>query len=158
MKRPLAIALFSVAILAVPSAALSESSPKAKTFTGRVVAYADGLSCLNGNSYWSMLIHIQGRAADAPGQFIQVQFSLPCEETPQWLYRKSTVQKFRLKRERGADSVLKEFLDCAPDSTEPCPKMPMWQLVPGAQKEKLPFGHMVPSYRSVDLPLVPWFV
>jgi hypothetical protein len=155
VKRPLAIALSSIAILAAFNVAFSEPSPKTETITGRVVAYADGLACLNGNAYWSMLIHIQDHGTYAPAKFIQVRFSLPCKETPQWLNRKSTVQKFRLKREQGADSVLKEFLGCVPNSTEQCPHLPMWRLVPGGPEENLPFGQTVPSYRSVDLPLVP---
>jgi hypothetical protein len=155
VKRLLAIALSPIAILAAFNVALSEPTSKTETVTGRVVAYADGLACLNGNAYWSMLIYIQDQGTDAPAKFIQVRFSLPCKESPQWFNRKSPVQKFRLKREQDADSVLKEFLDCAPDSTEECPHMPVWRLIPGAQEEKLPFGQTVPSYRSVDLPLVP---
>ena len=154
MRPPLSLALFSITIFAPLRVALSEPAQTQK-IRGRVVAYADGLTCLNGNAYWSMLIRVPPNAVDAPGQFIQVRFSLPCKDTPKWLDRKSPVQKFHLKRERGTDSVLKEFLDCASDATEPCPKVPMWRLVPGTQKERLPFGHMVPSYRSVDLPLVP---
>lgn len=153
VKRALAIALSSVTILAAFNLAFSEPSPKTETITGRVVAYADGLSCLSGNAYWSMLIHTQDRKATA--KFIQVRFSLPCKETPQWINRKSIVQKFRLKREQATDSVLKEFLDCAPHSTEQCLHMPVWRLVPGAQEERLPFGQTVPCYRSADLPFTP---
>ena len=155
VNRPLAIALSSIAILTAVNVAFSEPSPKAETITGQVVAYADGLTCLNGNAYWSMLIHVHDHTTDATTRFVQVRFSLPCKETPQWLNRKSAVQKYRLKREQDADSVLKEFLECAPDSTQRCPQMPMWSLVPGAQEEKLPFGQLVPSYISLDLPLVP---
>jgi len=78
------------------------------------MAYADGLACLNGNAYWSMLIHVQDDTTPHPAKFIQVRFSLPCKETPQWLNRKSPVQKFRLKREQDA-SVLKEFAEYTHD-------------------------------------------
>ena len=155
VKRPQAIALASIAILAAVNAAFSEPTSKVETITGRVVAYADGLTCLNGNAYWSMLIHVQDQGTGAAANFIQVRFSLPCNESPKWLNRNSPVQKFRLKRERGTDAALKEFLDCSTESTEQCPRMPVWKLVPGAQEEKLPFGQTVPSYRSVDPPLVP---
>ena len=136
--------------------ALPEPSPKVETITGQVVAYSAGLetfACTNGNTYWSMLIHVLNRT-DSPATFIQVRFSLPCKEAPQWLNQKSPVQKFRLKRERDADSVLKEFVECAPDSGEKCHLL-TWKLVPGAENEKLPFDHIVPSYQSVDLPLAP---
>ena len=74
---------------------------------------------------------------------------------PAALNRKSPVQKFRLKREQDADSVLKEFVDCAPNSAEKCPQLPMWKFVPGAEDEKLPFGHEIPSYQSLEMPLAP---
>ena len=137
------------------SAAFSQPLLKAEAITGRIVAYEKPLVCLNGNAYWLMLIHVQDQATDLSARFVQVHFSLPCNESPQWLNRKPSVQKFRLIREQDADSVLKEFLTCAADSGEKCPPVPMWRFVPGAESEKLPFGHLVPSYRSLDLPLVP---
>lgn len=153
MKRPFATALSSVSLLIALNVAFPKPLPKAETIKGRVVAYADGLACLNGNADWSMLIHIQGMNPTV--KFIQVRFSLPCKETPPWLNRQSPVETFHLKREQSADSVLKEFLDCAPKSTEQCPQMPMWKLVPGMQEERLPFGKLVPGYRSLDLSLAP---
>jgi hypothetical protein len=115
---------------------------------------------MNGNWYWYMLIHVQDHAADTPPQFAEVHFSLPCNKSPEWLGGKSSLQKFRLTRDREGDSVLREFLECAANPQgghrlESCPPIPMWKRVPGAEDEKLPFGQRVPSYLSVDLPLVP---
>jgi hypothetical protein len=155
MKRPMAIALPSMIVLVDLNFAFSGPSPRIEKIKGRVVAYSDGLTRLNGNAYWSMLIRVQDDATDAPAKFIQLPFSLPCKETPQWLHRKSPKQEFRLKRDPDADSVMKEFVDCAPDSTGECPHLPIWRLVPGAKDQKLPFGHVIPSYRSADLPLAP---
>jgi hypothetical protein len=139
-----------------------EPSSKVETMGGRIVAYSNvmGLMCLNGNAYWSMLIHVQDHATDVRSQFVEVRFSLPCNKSSEGLTRKSSIQKFRLTRDQDADSVLKEFFDCATEApsghtTEPCPHLPMWKRVPGAEPEKLPFGQRVPSYRSVDLPLAP---
>lgn len=126
-----------------------------ETIKGRVVAYANGLTCLNENAYWSMLIQVEGKGKNATASFLQVQFSLPCTETPQWLNRKSQVQEFRLEREERADSVLEEFLNCAPDSTKKFPQIPIWTLAAGVRGKKLPFGKVVPSYRSLDLPRIP---
>jgi hypothetical protein len=67
---------------------------------------------------------------------------------------KPSVQDFRLRREQDADSVLREFFDCG-KSSAPCPQWPIWKRVPGAEQETLPFGQVVPNYRSVDLPLAP---
>jgi hypothetical protein len=139
--------------------ALPEPSSKVEKMAGRIVAYSNGLMCTNGNAYWSMLIHVQDHATDAPSQFVEVSFSLPCNKSPEWLTRKPSLQKFRLTRDRDADSVLKEFIDCTESSSghtpDPCPPLPMWKRVPNAEHEKLPFGQWVPSYRSLDLPLVP---
>ena len=159
VRRPLA-KVFLLGILVSTSLAFAEPSSRVETMAGRIVAYSDGLTCLNGNAYWSMLIHVQDHATDIPLQFVEVRFSLPCNKSPEWLTRKSSRQKFRLTRDRDADSVLNEFIDCAAEppsghTPEPCSHLPMWRRVPNAEDEKLPFGQRVPSYRSVDLPLVP---
>jgi hypothetical protein len=155
MTRLLAAALLLLGTVSPNSLAFCGSSSKVEKVTGRIVAYSSDLACLNGNGYWSMLIRVQDRAASLPPRFVQVQFSLPCAEHPEWLDRKPSVQKFRLKRQPDADSVLKEFYDCSPDSADKCPPLRMWRPVPGTEDEKLPFGQRVPSYRSIDLPLAP---
>jgi hypothetical protein len=147
-------------ILISAGPAFSEPSSTVETIAGRIVAYSGGLACLNGNSYWTMLIHVEGDAKEMRSQFVEVNFSLPCNKSPEWLTRKPSLQKFRLTREQGADSVLKEFIECTAESSsghpqEPCSHLPMWKPVPGAELEKLPFGQRVPSYRSMDLPLAP---
>jgi hypothetical protein len=147
-------------ILISTSLAFSEPSSRVETITGRIVAYSTGLACLNGNGYWSMLIRVQGHAKTAPSQFVEVSFSLPCDKSPEWLTRKSSLQRFRLTRDQDADSFMKEFIGCVVEShssygPEPCSHLPRWKLVPGAELEKLPFGQRVPNYRSVDLPAVP---
>jgi hypothetical protein len=149
-----------LAILISATLAFSEPSPRIETMTGKIVAYFNGLVCLNGNSYWSILIQLQDHATDVPSQFVEVRFSLPCNKSPDWITRKSFLQKFRLTRDHDADAVLKEFMDCGTESpsghtSEPCPNVAMWKRVPGAELEKLPFGQRVPSYRSADLPFVP---
>src|SRR5580704_4537782 len=65
------------------------SAPRAKveSVSGRIVAYADPLTCLNGNAYWSMIIHVQD-PSDPHSEFIQVSFSLPCGRAPEWLNAK----------------------------------------------------------------------
>jgi hypothetical protein len=160
MRRPLAKVLLLMGSVSIAALAFSESQPKIEPIAGRIVAYSNGLVCLNGNGYWSMLIHVQEHTADSTAQFVEVRFSLPCNKSPEWLTRKSSLQKFRLMRTHDADSVLREFIDCSAESPsgntpEPCAPLPMWKRIPSAEHEKLPFGQQVPSYRSVDLPLVP---
>jgi hypothetical protein len=140
---------------------LAFSAPSnVEVIAGRIVAYSGALTCMNGNAYWSMIIHVQDRARDISSDFIQVQFSLPCDETPKWITHKPSLQKFRLTRLRDSDSMLEEFMDCANGSPgvqtgESCVKVRIWKHVPGTEKDKLPFGHRVPAYRSLDLPLTP---
>jgi hypothetical protein len=160
VNLPLVKASLLMGIVISSTLAFSESSSNVETIAGRVVAYSSGLVCLNGNAYWSMLIHVQEHATDSAAEFVEVRFSLPCNKSPEWLTHKSSVQKFRLTRTHDVDSVLREFLDCGAESSsghtpEPCTPVPMWKRVPSTEHEKLPFGQPVPSYRSIDLPLVP---
>jgi hypothetical protein len=139
--------------------AFSAPRSKVENISGRIVVYANPLTCLNGNSYWSMIIHVQD-PRDISSEFIQVPFSVPCSEAPGWLPTKSSFQTFRLIREKDSDSVLKEFMECGGEppsggAPQPCPTMPIWRRVPGTERYKLPFGQRVPCYRSVDLPLAP---
>src|SRR5256885_5598361 len=155
VTRSLAAALLLLGTVSPTILAICEPSSKIEKITGRIVAYSSGLACLNGNGYWSMLIRVQDRTT-LPPRFVQVQFSLPCAEHPEWLDRKPSVQKFRLKRQQDADSALKEFYDCPPDSADKCLHLGrMWSAMPGTEDEKVPFGQRVPSYRSIDLPLAP---
>jgi len=84
---------------------------KTEIISGRIVAYASELVCLNGNAYWSMIIHVQD-PIDVPSEFIEVRFSLPCAEEPKWLTGKPSLRKFRLIREKDSDVVLREFMEC----------------------------------------------
>jgi hypothetical protein len=149
-----------MALLLSPCLAVSKFSSKIEKVDGQIVAYSTGLTCLNGNAYWSMLIHVRNHTPNDSPQFVEVRFSLPCNSSPEWLTGKSSPQKFQLTRDHDADSILKEFFDCVVGSpsdhlSEPCPQVTIWKLVPGAEHEKLPFGLRLPSYRSVALPLVP---
>lgn len=158
VMRFLAAILLFLSTVSLPNLVFCEPSPKVEKITGRIVAYSSDLACLNGNGYWSMLIRVQDQTTDPPPRFVEVQFSLPCAEHPEWLDRKPSVQRFRLQRQQDADFVLKEFYDCSPDSAAKCPNLRMWRPVPGAEDEKLPFGQRVPRYRSIDLidlPLAP---
>ena len=122
-----------------------------ETVSGRVVAYSGALTCLNGNGYWSMVIRIQ-QPQNGHSKFIGVDLSLPCEKSPEWVSTKSTIQKFRLVRQKGCDAVLSGSVDVEPRLNA---SMPMWKHPPGAEHEELPFGQVLPCYRSIDLPLVP---
>jgi hypothetical protein len=151
--------LVFLVVLCASVSAFSAPHARVESVSGRIVAYANPLTCLNGNAYWSMIIHVQD-SRGIPSEFIQVPFSLPCGEAQEWLTAKSSFQKFRLIREKDSDSVLKEFMECggeslSGDASQPCQPMPIWKRVTDAERDKLPFGQRVPCYRSVDLPLAP---
>jgi hypothetical protein len=122
-----------------------------QTVSGRVVAYSVVPACLNGNNYWSIVILIQ-QLKDDHSKFIRVDFSLPCEKSPGWISTKSSVQNFHLIRQKNCDAVLSGSVD---EKSTQNPAMPIWKYSPGAEHEELPFGKVVPCYRSIDLPLAP---
>lgn len=137
---------------------LSASSAHPKLVSGKIIAYAGPLACLNGNAYWSMIIHVR-TPKDIRAPLIRVNFSLPCNESPKWLSAKPSLQRFRLVRDKNSDAVLEEFMGSVDQktgkTTKQDPSFPIWKHLPGTEQEKLPFGKIVPSYRSVDLPLEP---
>jgi len=130
--------------------ALSAPRPKGETISGRVAAYSTTPACLNGNGYWSMVIRV--KRSNLGPEFIRVDFSLPCDKFPEWVSAKPPIQKFRLYRHKDCDAVLEGSMD-----EEPKQKlaMPIWKYPPGTEHDVLPFGQVVPCYRSADLPLAP---
>src|SRR5271169_6017377 len=159
MQRVHSVARLIVFLVVFWTSISAFPAPRAKVVSGRIVAYANPVTCVNGNAYWSMIVHVQD-PKDIPSEFIQVPFSLPCGEAPNWLTARSSLQKFRLIREKNSDSVLKEFMECSSESpsgqaAQPCAPMPIWKHVPDTERDRLPFGQRVPCYRSADLPLTP---
>jgi hypothetical protein len=134
------------------------SSVHRTTIAGRTIAYAKPLACLNGIAYWSMIIHVQ-RTKAVRVEFIRVNFSLPCGESSKWFSAKPTLQNFNLIRDKKSDEVLEEFMEFADESKKKGLKQDssftIWKRLPGTEQEKLPFGQVVPSYKSVDPPLQP---
>lgn len=130
---------------------LSAPHPRLETKLGRVVAYSTSLACLNGNGYWSMLIRVQ-QPKDIRSEIIRVDFSLPCGRSPEWVSAAPSIQNFRLIRRKDWDARLVEFMDTAPKQET---AILIWKHPPGAEHDSLPFGQVVPCYRSADLPLAP---
>src|SRR5436853_3968923 len=81
----------------------STPRPRHETTLGQVVAYSSPPACLNGNGYWSMIIRVQ-RPKDIRSEFIRVDFSLPCNKTPEWESSTPSIQKFRLFRQKDCDA------------------------------------------------------
>jgi hypothetical protein len=115
------------------------------------VAYSGALTCLNGNGYWSIVIRLE-QPKSGQSKFIRVDFSLPCEKSPEWASTKPTIQKFRLFRQKDCDVVLSGTVG---EEQTKNPTMPVWKYPAGSEHEVLPFGQTVPCYRSIELPLVP---
>jgi hypothetical protein len=130
----------------------SETPPKVEIIRGQIVAYSNVKMCADGNAFWDMIVSIQEKKGTS--EFILVLFSLPCDEVPNWPRDKaSSVQEFRLMRDRKFDAILREFMDCKHEQPPTSCEVPMWRRVPGSEDEKLPFGERLPSYRSKGVPL-----
>jgi hypothetical protein len=126
---------------------------KIDIFTGRVVAYSGGEACLNGSGYWSIVLHVEP-LPDHPEPFLRVDFSLPCGKSPKWALAAPPAEKFRLHRQVDCKVALTGSM-----ATDEKPKgpvaMPIWKMPPGSEAIALPFGQILPSYLSEDLPLKP---
>jgi hypothetical protein len=125
--------------------------PRPLTITGRVVAYSGAPACLNGNAYWSVLIRVE-QPKNLASQLVRVDFSLPCDRSPEWILTKPTVRSFRLVRDKNADAPL---LGCSQEKCDKNQSLPIWERPANGSDETLPFGQILPSYRSSDLPLAP---
>ena len=151
--RTIFLFLFFVSATAALS---SQALPKTQTMSGRVIAYSGIGGCLNGNGYWSMIIRVRKSYGPHDG-FVRVEFSLPCDKTPEWKTLGTEDTKFRLRRERGCDAVLEEFTELTDVATSEHRPVPIWKYPAGSERNVLPFGEVLLCYHSIDLPLVPVF-
>jgi hypothetical protein len=135
------------------ASALALPAPRTQhvTISGRVAAYSGALACLNGNGYWSIIIRVQ-HPKNSQTEFVRVDFSLPCDKSPDWVSAKPPIQTFHLFRQKDCDTVLSGTVTTEPklDSA-----MPIWSYPPDTEHTVLPFGQVVPCYHSIDLPLTP---
>jgi hypothetical protein len=86
-----------------------------------------------------------------------VDFSLPCDKSPEWASSKQVLKSFRLVRDKNADAVLSGCLQekCDKNQQPQNQSLPIWKRPVGGNDVTLPFGRILPSYRSADLPLAP---
>ena len=134
----------SVSVFSVPR-------QQSQTVSGRVVAYSVLPVCLNGNGYWSLVIRVE-QPKNLHSQLIRVDFSLPCGKSPEWASSDSSIKTFRLVRSKDGDGVLSGFME---GENQRGHALAVWRRPMGAEHNALPFGHVLPNYRSIDLPLQP---
>jgi hypothetical protein len=156
MRRILLILGLVFMCASTASARRPRLGPLYKTVSGRIVAYSYSMlnQCLNGNKYLSMIVHIQPTRS-IPAQFVQVDFSLPCDKSPDWLSTAQSMQKFRLSPVPDSDEVLEEFMKFTDGGSTRSTDVPLWKRPPGTETETLPFGSIVTHYQSADLSLAP---
>ncbi len=147
MRRILMILCFACASIALHA----QAAPKPKTVSGRIVAYSVSAACLNGNGYWSVLIHVQ-QPKKQSSQLIRVDFSLPCNRSPEWISTSPLVTSFRFVRDKNADAVLS---GCLQEECQQNQSLPIWKRPEAGNHNTLRFGQKLPSYRSVDLSMTP---
>jgi len=153
-QEPMRTVLLMLCFTFASTTTSSASNPRRETILGRVVVYSSSPACLNGNAYWSMVIRVQGAKGNR-SEFIRVDFSLPCDKSPEWVSAKPSIQKFRLLRQKDCDAVLKEFMDVQDTESKDHSAIPIWRHPSGEELDSLPFDQVIPCYRSVDLPLKP---
>jgi hypothetical protein len=154
MTRSVASALLLIGVLVTSGLGFSESPGNVKTIRGRIVAYSNVKWCSDGNAQWDVIIAIQDSPRRSAPEFIRVFFSLPCDQAPEWPRSEaSSLQDFRLIRDRKFDGILREFMDCSHEVPPTTCQVPNWKRVPGSEHEELPFGRLLPSYRSVEVPV-----
>jgi hypothetical protein len=103
----------------------------------------------------SMIVHIQPTKS-IPAEFVQVDFSLPCDKSADWLSTPQSTQRFRLSPISDSDDVLEEFIKFTDEGgSTRSTDVPLWKRPPETESETLPFGKVLPHYQSADLPLVP---
>jgi len=66
-----------------------------------------------------MVIRVQ-RFNDAGSEFIRVDFSLPCDKSPEWVSAKPSIQRFRLFRQKDCDAVLVGSMAGSVSTSQPC--------------------------------------
>jgi hypothetical protein len=151
-KMRSAFLILCIVCISVPT--FSVPRPRQETIVGRVVAYSGGLTCMNGNGYWSMIIRVHGSKGNQ-SELIRVDFSLACDKSPDWVSAKSSIQRFRLLRRKDCDAVLEKFMDVEDTESKEHSAIPIWKHPPGEELDSLPFDQVIPCYRSIDLPLIP---
>ena len=142
-----------VACVALASVtAWSAPRERLQTLSGVVVAYSNSPACLNGNGYWSIVIRLR-QPKRVPSGFIRLDFSLPCDEFPEWVSAKPKLQQFHLYREESCDAVLGgSAVDNELGLDSP---WPIWKYPPGVEHATLPFSQALRCYHSADFPLTP---
>lgn len=144
--------LVASALYAVVGAAFT-SHQREEAISGTVAAYSALPQCLNGNEYRSMVIHVQ-KPTDHHTSFLRVEFSLPCGQSADWLSKRPELKTFHLVRDRNCDQTLDEYIEFSDTETHQKSAIARWKR-PSGTAGALPFGQVLPCYRSVDLPYVP---
>jgi len=147
------LAVFSIPAFSAPRHKSSGAHHKIEVVAGQVVAYSGGQACLKESAYWSIVIHLQPGQV-IPDEFIRVDFSLPCGKSPKWASAARPAEEFRLHRQVDCKVVLAGDL-AGDNKSKALPGMPLWTVPPGVEPVRLPFGQILPSYLSEDLPLKP---
>ncbi|MGD0736547.1 MAG: hypothetical protein ABR976_15565 [Terracidiphilus sp.] len=147
--------LLSLCITFVGIFAFAAPHQKVEVISGRIIAYSGMTVCLNGNTYWSMVIRGEPHN-ETLARFFQVDFSYPCEKSPQSILRNPSIQKFHLIRQQELDSTLEENIhvsqqESAKDRPAPASNISKWIYLPGNESFKLPFGEVLPRYYLAEL-------
>ena len=83
---------------------------------------------------------------EATPRYIRVDFKYGAGKFPKVLIRSKQVWWFKLERTQHLDQPLYEYVIQAASPYSAEKKYAIWKLIPGAEKDKLPFDQRIPSY------------
>jgi hypothetical protein len=92
---------------------------------------------------------------DVHSSFIRVELAIPCDHSTDWITTKSNVRDFSLIRDKECDRKLEQFMDMEDENTHQKTLIPRWKHTDASEDIALPFGQIVPCYRSAQFPPVP---
>ena len=136
-------------VIASPFASSSHCEAKVEEIGGSVIAYdeiqANWIPCYEGDCEGSLIVRI-GMPNEAIPGYIRVDFKYKAGKFPKKLIRSKQVWRFRLERTQHLDQPLYEYVIQAASSYSAEKKYAIWKLIPGAEREQLPFDQRIPSY------------
>lgn len=147
LKLPMAfgLCLFLAVVLVGRNRATTE------ILEGTVIAYDDikaTTPCYR-ECEASLIVRIDG-GGNRARQYVRIDLTFRNSSSfPRQLIARKRVWRFHVKRTNSLDEQLYDYIvqQRTPQSGER--KYPIWQIVPGAEDEKLPFGQTLPSYSLI---------
>jgi hypothetical protein len=126
----------------------TQSKGTAEKLEGTVVAYdiVKATTPCYRRCEGSMIVRIHAAESESP-RYARIDFTFRNGSGfPRELTRRKRMWQFSVIRTKSLDEPIYDYIVQKQSSYSEQKKYPNWELVPGAQDEKLPFGETLPSY------------